>query len=125
MFSSGGAEWRAVKPRGWAGRLVNWCPRCETALADIEVVHEEIDGTLWHIRYPFAADPKSGVVVATTRPETMLADTAVAGRPGDPRYAKAVGKHVILPLVGRKLPVIADPYVSREFGTGALKITPG
>ena len=108
-----------------AERLVNWCPRCGTALADIEVVHEEIDGTLWHIRYPFAGDPKSGVVVATTRPETMLADTAVAVHPEDPRYAKAVGKHIILPLVGRKLPVIADPYVSREFGTGALKITPG
>jgi valyl-tRNA synthetase len=108
-----------------AERLVNWCPRCGTALADIEVVHEEIDGTLWHIRYPFAGDPKSGVVVATTRPETMLADTAVAVHPEDPRYAKAVGKHVILPLVGRKLPVIAEPYVSREFGTGALKITPG
>jgi valyl-tRNA synthetase len=108
-----------------AERLVNWCPRCGTALADIEVVHEEIDGTLWHIRYPFAGDPKSGVVVATTRPETMLADTGVAVHPEDPRYAKAIGKHVILPLVGRKLPVIADPYVSREFGTGALKITPG
>ncbi|HET7852922.1 MAG TPA: valine--tRNA ligase [Candidatus Methylomirabilis sp.] len=108
-----------------AERLVNWCPRCGTALADIEVVHEEIDGTLWHIRYPFAGDPKSAVVVATTRPETMLADTGVAVHPEDPRYAKAVGRHVILPLVGRKLPVIADPYVSREFGTGALKITPG
>jgi valyl-tRNA synthetase len=108
-----------------AERLVNWCPRCETALADIEVVHEEHDGHMWHIRYPFAENPKEGVVVATTRPETMLADTAVAVHPDDPRYAHAIGRHVILPLVGRWIPVIGDAYVSREFGTGALKITPG
>ena len=108
-----------------AERLVNWCPRCETALADIEVVHEEVDGRLWHIRYPFAADRTAGVVVATTRPETMLADTAVAVNPEDPRYAQAIGQEVIIPLVGRRIPVIADSYVSQEFGTGALKITPG
>ncbi len=108
-----------------AERLVNWCPRCETALADIEVVHEEVDGRLWYIRYPFAADRTAGVVVATTRPETMLADTAVAVNPEDPRYAQAIGQEVIIPLVGRRIPVIADSYVSQEFGTGALKITPG
>ncbi len=108
-----------------AERLVNWCPRCETALADIEVVHEETEGHLWHIRYPFATDPTDGLVVATTRPETMLADTAVAVHPDDPRFTKAIGQQVVLPLVGRRIPVIADHYVSREFGTGALKITPG
>ncbi len=108
-----------------AERLINWCPRCKTALADIEVVHEETDGHLWHIRYPFVDDPANGLTVATTRPETMLGDTAVAVNPEDPRYKQAVGRKVRLPIVGRELPVIADSYVDPTFGTGALKITPG
>ncbi len=108
-----------------AERLINWCPRCKTALADIEVVHEETDGHLWHIRYPFADDPRNGLTVATTRPETMLGDSAVAVNPDDPRYQHAVGRKVRLPIVGRELPVIADAYVDPAFGTGALKITPG
>jgi valyl-tRNA synthetase len=108
-----------------AERLINWCPRCRTALADIEVNHEEIDGHLWFIRYPMRDDPKQWVVVATTRPETMLGDTAVAVHPEDPRFRRFIGKKLDLPIVGREIPVIADPFVDREFGTGALKITPG
>jgi valyl-tRNA synthetase len=108
-----------------AERLINWCPRCKTALADIEVVHEETDGHLWHIRYPFVDDPASGLTVATTRPETMLGDTAVAVNPDDPRYKHAIGRKVRLPIVGREIPVVADAYVDPTFGTGALKITPG
>jgi valyl-tRNA synthetase len=108
-----------------AERLINWCPRCKTALADIEVVHEEIDGQLWHIRYPFVDDPANGLIVATTRPETMLGDTAVAVHPDDKRYQGAIGKKVRLPIVGREIPVIAEAYVDPTFGTGALKITPG
>jgi valyl-tRNA synthetase len=108
-----------------AERLINWCPRCKTALADIEVVHEESDGSLWHIRYPLADDSSQALVVATTRPETMLGDTAVAVHPEDPRYQHVIGKKIRLPITGRIVPVIADPFVDREFGTGALKITPG
>jgi valyl-tRNA synthetase len=108
-----------------AERLINWCPRCKTALADIEVVHEEIDGHLWHIRYPFVDDPSDGLIIATTRPETMLGDTAVAVHPDDKRYRRAIGRKVRLPIVGREIPVIADAYVDPAFGTGALKITPG
>ncbi|MFQ5839752.1 MAG: valine--tRNA ligase [Candidatus Methylomirabilales bacterium] len=108
-----------------AERLVNWCPRCQTALADIEVVHEEVEGHLWSIRYPFAEDPRNGLVVATTRPETMLGDAAVAVHPEDLRYRDVVGRTVLLPMVGRKLPVIADRAVAKDFGTGALKVTPG
>jgi valyl-tRNA synthetase len=108
-----------------AERLINWCPRCKTALADIEVVHEECDGSLWHIRYPFADDSAPPLLVATTRPETMLGDTAVAVHPDDERYKELVGKKIRLPVSGRIVPLIADPFVDREFGTGALKITPG
>jgi len=105
-------------------RLINWCPRCHTALSDIEVEHEEKAGNLWHLRYPVVDQPGRFVVVATTRPETMLGDTAVAVHPEDDRYADLVGKTVLLPLVNRQIPVVADDYVDREFGTGVVKITP-
>jgi valyl-tRNA synthetase len=104
-------------------RLVNWCPVCLTVLSDLEVNHEERLGHLWHIRYPVAGT-KEFVVVATTRPETMLGDTAVAVHPEDERYAPLVGKMVLLPLMNREIPIIADAMVDREFGTGAVKITP-
>jgi valyl-tRNA synthetase len=104
-------------------RIVNWCPRCQTALSDLEVVHQDLDGSLWHIRYPLKGGGEA--VVATTRPETMLGDTAVAVHPDDERYRGLVGKTAILPLLDREIPVIADAYVDREFGTGTLKITPG
>ncbi len=104
--------------------IINWCPRCQTALADEEVEHETEQGFLYYIKYPFKDNPSDGLVVATTRPETMLGDTAVAVNPNDKRFRDAIGKTVILPLVGRELPVIADEYVDMEFGTGALKITP-
>ncbi len=103
--------------------IVNWCPRCHSALSDLEVEHEEEDSFLWHMRYPLA-DGSGEVVVATTRPETMLGDTAVAVNPSDERYAAMVGKEVILPLVNRRIPIIADHMVDVEFGTGAVKITP-
>jgi len=105
-------------------RLINWCPRCHTALSDIEVEHEEKKGHLWHIRYPVVGEPGRYVVVATTRPETMLGDTAVAVHPGDERYLDLHGKKVLLPLIGREIPVVADDYVDLEFGTGVVKITP-
>ena len=104
-------------------RLINWCPRCHTALSDIEVDHEDTAGTLTHIRYP-AADGGDGVVVATTRPETMLGDTGVAVHPDDERYSDLVGRTLVLPLMDREIPVVADEAVEAEFGTGAVKVTP-
>jgi valyl-tRNA synthetase len=104
-------------------RLLNWCPVCLTVLSDLEVVHEEQLGHLWHIKYPVVGTQEF-VVVATTRPETMLGDTAVAVNPDDERYVPLVGKKVMLPLVNREIPIIADAMVDREFGAGAVKITP-
>ena len=103
--------------------IINWCPRCHTALADIEVEHRPTPGKLWYIRYPLA-EGQGEVVVATTRPETMLGDTAVAVHPEDERYRDLVGRKVRLPLLGREIPIIADPAVDPEFGTGAVKVTP-
>ena len=103
--------------------IINWCPRCQTALSDLEVEHEQEQGHLYYIKYPFE-DSREFLVVATTRPETMLGDTAVAVHPEDKRYMKFIGQKVILPLMNRKIPVIADGYVTQDFGTGALKITP-
>jgi len=103
--------------------MVNWCPRCQTAISDLEVIHDERPGKMWHLRYPIAGR-KDYLVVATTRPETMLGDTAVAVHPEDERYQRLIGKKVMLPLMNREIPVIADSYVDREFGSGAVKITP-
>ncbi|MFH0826236.1 MAG: valine--tRNA ligase, partial [Pseudomonadota bacterium] len=103
--------------------IVNWCPRCYTALSDLEVEHDQSQGNLWHISYP-VEDSDDALVVATTRPETMLGDTAVAVNPQDPRYKHLIGKYAVLPLVGRRLKIIGDPIVDMEFGTGALKVTP-
>ncbi len=103
--------------------IINWCPRCQTALSDLEVEHHEVSGKLYHLKYPFKESDRF-VVVATTRPETMLGDTAVAVNPEDKRYQEVIGKKVILPVVRREIPVIGDPYVDIEFGTGCLKITP-
>ena len=107
-------------------RIINWCPRCSTALSDIEVEHEDVDSHLWHLRYPLKV-PVGGidhVVVATTRPETMLGDTCVAVHPDDERYAALVGTTVVLPLMGREIPIVADDYVDPAFGSGAVKVTP-
>ncbi len=113
-------------------RIINWCPHCRTALSDAEVEYAEQNGNFWHIRYPILdengsytmSDTEGFVEVATTRPETMLGDTAVAVNPDDERYAHLIGKQLYLPLVGRKIPVIADDYVEKDFGTGCVKITP-
>ncbi|MFV0352325.1 MAG: valine--tRNA ligase [Oscillospiraceae bacterium] len=104
-------------------RIINWCPHCLTSISDAEVEYEEQQGFFWHIRYPVKGSEEY-LVLATTRPETMLGDTAVAVHPEDERYKHLIGKTVILPLVGREIPVVADEYVDREFGTGVVKITP-
>jgi len=112
--------------KGWiyrGRRMVNWCPQCQTVVSDLEVEFRDLASHLWHFRYP-AADGSASVVVATTRPETMLGDTAVAVHPSDDRYRDLVGEEVILPLTERRIPVIADAMVEREFGTGAVKVTP-
>ena len=122
VFSAFEALWRkGLIYRG--ERMVNWCVRCGTALSDIEVEHEERKGRLWHIRYPLE-DGAEGLVVATTRPETMLGDTAVAVNPKDSRYLSLVGKRLKLPLTAHVIPVVADEHVDESFGTGAVKVTP-
>src|SRR4051794_13769056 len=117
---------------GWiyrANRIVNWCPYHQTALSDLEVEHVEMDDTLTYARYPFADGPlpdgTSSITIATVRPATILADVAIAVNPNDPRYAAAIGKEVVVPVVERRVPVIADERVEIDFGSGALKITPG
>ena len=104
--------------------IVNWCPRCMTAISDLEVVHEDFAGKLYEFRYPLADDPKQFVTIATTRPETMLGDTAVAVNPKDERYKKLVGKKLRLPLMDREIPIIADDFADPQFGSGAVKVTP-
>lgn len=104
-------------------RIINWCPSCHTAISDAEVDHEDSHGHLWHVSYPIK-DSEQAITIATTRPETILGDLAVAVNPEDERYTDLIGKTVVLPLVGREIPIIADSYVEMDFGTGALKITP-
>ena len=108
--------------------MVNWCPHDQTAISDLEVKHEEVDGKLWKIRYPLTPDPegegRDWLEVETTRPETMLGDTALAVHPSAARYAAAVGRTAVLPLLGREIRVIADTVVDPEFGTGVVKVTP-
>ena len=106
-------------------RIINWCTRCATALSDLEVNYEEQEGALYYIHYPLADDPSSHLTVATTRPETMLGDTGVAVHPEDPRYRDFVGKMAVLPIVGHNIPIVGDEAIEQEFGTGALKVTPG
>ncbi len=113
--------------KGWiykGSRIVNWCPVCKTSISDAEVEHEEQDGFFWHINYPVVGEEGRFVEIATTRPETLFGDTAVAVNPDDERYQDIVGKMLELPTTGRQIPVIADPYVDKEFGTGCVKITP-
>ena len=113
--------------KGWiykGSRIINWCPKCQTSLSDAEVEHVDQDGFFWHIHYPIVGEEGRFVEIATTRPETMLGDTAVAVNPEDERYEDLVGKMLKLPLTDREIPVIADEYVDKEFGTGCVKITP-
>ncbi|MGH9487795.1 MAG: valine--tRNA ligase [Terriglobales bacterium] len=105
--------------------IVNWCPRCQTAVSDLEVVHEAVQGKLYRVRYPLVASPGQFLEVATTRPETILADVAVAVHPADARYQHLIGRQAQVPLAGRSVPIIADEIAQPEFGTGAVKITPG
>ena len=105
-------------------RIINWCIRCATALSDLEVDYQDVDGKLYHIRYPLEDDPKSFITVATTRPETMLGDTGVAVNPEDPRYKDLIGKDIVLPLVDRRIPIVGDEHADMEKGTGCVKITP-
>ena len=104
-------------------RIINWCPVCKTSLSDAEVEHEEQAGHFWHIKYPIVGTDRF-LEIATTRPETMLGDTAIAVHPDDERYKDIVGKKALLPLVNKEIPIVADYYVDKEFGTGAVKITP-
>src|SRR5882724_11797710 len=104
--------------------VVNWCPRCMTAISDLEVVHEDYAGKLYQIRYPLKDDPRKFVTIATTRPETMLGDTAVAVNPKDERYKNLVGKKLRLPLMDREIPIVADDFADPQFGSGAVKVTP-
>ena len=106
-------------------RIINWCPRCATALSDLEVEHQDVNGHLWYVNYPFVNEPSRSITVATTRPETIVGDTAVAVNPNDERFKGLVGRKVLLPAVNREIPIIADEAVDPEFGTGAVKITPG
>ena len=105
-------------------RIINWCPVCQTSISDAEVEHQEQDGFFWHINYPIVGEEGRFVEIATTRPETLLGDTAVAVNPEDERYQDLIGKMLKLPLTDREIPVVADPYVDKEFGTGCVKITP-
>ena len=104
-------------------RLVNWCPKTKSAISDEEVIYQERNSHLWHMRYPIK-DSSEFLVVATTRPETMLGDSGVAVHPDDERYQHLIGKHVVLPLVGREIPIFSDEYVDKDFGTGCVKVTP-
>ena len=104
-------------------RIINWCPKCKTSISDAEVNHVDKEGHFWHIKYPIVGTDDY-MIIATTRPETMLGDTAVAVHPEDERYQKYIGKNLLLPIVNKEIPVIADEYVDREFGTGVVKLPP-